>query len=360
MESLVEEMLRLRGFAYERNVRVRGRSGSLHEVDFLVRTSAGLVVYEVKNYERPAPKEVVVKAYEVARDLGAVGVVVVSSSGFTDGAVKVARALGVELMDLDDVVNAIEAAREAGEAVYLDAAVDVDEARRVAEKLAQRRLLLIRVEEVESVECVYVPFYYFEGEVALGGGRYARVDLASSGYTGLPLAAPRRGLLVDAAGELARLPPDTLRVYASIAGRTLSARDAEAALGRARWRRLASALEPLGLLERVSRRPAVYRVRDARPPLGALEGAAATFTAARARAAPARGCARAPVSYSPGAALSLLSALYSYTSTGHRLLYAPVYVARLARGRVYRLAYVAGWAPGAPAYRPAVDIRLSR
>jgi hypothetical protein len=57
MEDLVEEMLRLRGFRYERNIRLRGRSGTLHEVDFLVYTSKGPVVYEVKNLEKPVQKK---------------------------------------------------------------------------------------------------------------------------------------------------------------------------------------------------------------------------------------------------------------------------------------------------------------
>ncbi len=358
MEDLVEEMLRLRGFRFERNVRVRGRSGSLHEVDFIVYTRAGRVLYEVKNYSRPAPKEVVIKAFEVARDIGASGVVVVSASGFTDDAVKVARSLGVELADLDSVTNMIEAARAHSKALYLALRSDYDDARGLFESMARRRLLFFKAEMVGSIECVYAPFYYFEGEVEVGEGRYRRLAAAASGLTGLPLAMEGR-LVYEASIKASRLPADLLPAYSAIAGRVVYRSDLEASLGSGRARRLLAAMEAAGLSRRLPGRRARYYVEDVKASLEALEEASALMAAPAVQAAPA-GCRLIRAALSPGAALSLLSGLYSFTAGEERLIYAPVYVGTLESkgGKVYRLVYATGWTRRPLAYRPARSLRV--
>ena len=357
MEDLVEEMLRVRGFRFERNVRVRGRSGSLHEIDFLVYTRAGPVVYEVKNYSRPAPKEVVIKAFEVARDIGASGVVVVSASGFTEDAVKVARSLGVELADLDSIAETIEAAKAHSKALYLALRVGEDEARKLLESMAKRRLLLFKAESLGSLECVYAPFYYFEGEIEMGEGRYRRLAAAASGLTGLPLAREGR-VVYESSSRAAKLPADLLPAYSRVAGRVVTKSWLASELGSGRARRLIASLEAAGLASRLGGRKAMYRVEDDRAPLDALEEAAALLLAPAAHAAPP-GCRVLRATLSPGAALSLLSGLYGFTATEERLVYAPVYVGRLESrdGKVYRLVYATGWTGRPLAYRPARSFR---
>ncbi|GAB6148443.1 restriction endonuclease [Stetteria hydrogenophila] len=356
MEDLVEEMLRLRGFRYERNVRLRGRSGSLHEVDFLVYTSDGLVIYEVKNQEKPVPKEVVIEAYEVARDVGAAGAVVVSSSGFTENSVKLAKTLGVELIDFNGLLDILEASKLQGNAVYLEAGLDEERAYRFAEKRLKRVFLFIKSERIACFKCLYLPFYYFEGSFKVGENTYRRATAVASALSGLPVAESREGL-VEAARRAALIPSDLLPLYARLAGRRVKSSDAAALYGEARWKRLLSTLESLGLAERVSRRPLVVRVVNDRPSPASLEGAASLFASKRAQV-PARGCKIVKARLSPGASRLLLSGLYGFNAEREVLVYAPVYVFRIEETRrpVYRLLYLTGWLRKPLSYKPAFDV----
>lgn len=358
MEDLVEEMIRLRGFRYERNVRVKGRSGSLHEVDFIVYSAEGPILYEVKNLEKPAPKEVVIKAFEIARDIGASRVVVVSSSGFTESAVKVARSLKVELLDLDGLLDLIEASRFHGNAVYLERRLDEATARRYASRLLKRKLLFFKAERIEGFKCVYAPFYYFEGSFRLGEGLYRRLVAASSAISGLPLAVSGR-MLREEARRISMIPPDLLPLYSRVAGKTVKSSEAARVYGESRWRRLLAILERSGLAERVSRRPLVVRVHDERPRLNVIEKAA-DLLLSKAAHVPSKGCSILEPRLSPGASRALLSGLYGFNVDKEILVYAPVYVfkAEEVGSPVFRLIYLTGWLEKPLEYKPAVDVKL--
>jgi hypothetical protein len=358
MEDLVEEMLRLRGFRYERNIRLRGRSGSLHEVDFLVYTSKGPVVYEVKNLEKPVPKEVVIKTYEIARDVGASGAVVVSSSGFTESAVKVARSLGVELLDLEGLLELVEASRFHGNAIYLERRLDSEKARRLAEKMLKRKLVFLKVERLVGFKCVYTPFYYFEGNVRIGESIYRKMVAVASALSGLPLAVSGNAL-VEAARRAALVPLDILPLYSKLAGKIVKSSEASSLYGEARWRRLLSILESAGLAERVSRRPLKIKILDDKPRLEYIEEAASLFVA-KAAHVPSRECSIVEARLSPGASRALLSGLYGFNVENEVLVYAPIYVfqAEELRRPIYRLIYITGWLGKPLVYRPAVDIKL--
>lgn len=358
MEDLVEEMLRLRGFRYERNVRLRGRSGSLHEVDFIVYTGEGPVLYEVKNLEKPAPKEVVIKAYEVARDIGASSVVVISSSGFTESAVKVARSLGVNLLDLEGLLELVEASRFHGNAIYLERKLDDVTAQRFAEKTLKRRFFFFKIERITRSRCVYVPFYYFEGSFKMGESVYRRMVAVASALSGLPLAVIGNALM-EAARRAALVPLDLLPLYAKMAGKTVKSSEASSLYGEARWRRLLSILEGVGLAERISRRPLTVKVVDDKPRLDYIEKAASLFIV-KAAHIPSRDCSIVEARLSPGASRALLSGLYEFNAEREVLVYAPVYVfqAEEIRKPIYRLIYLTGWLRKPLIYKPAVDIKL--
>ncbi len=358
MEDLVEEMLRLRGFRYERNVRLRGRSGSLHEVDFIVYTGEGPVLYEVKNIERPAPKEVVIKAYEVARDVGASGAVVISSSGFTESAIKVARSLGVDLLDLEDLLELVEASRFHGNAIYLEKRLDNIKARGFAEKMLKRKFFFFKSERIVKSRCVYVPFYYFEGNFSVGESIYRRMVAVASALSGLPLAISGN-TLTEAAKKAALVPFDLLPLYAKIAGKTVKSSEASSLYGEARWKRLLSILESVGLAERISRRPLTVKVIDDKPRLDYIEKAASLFIV-KAAHVPSRDCSIVEARLSPGASRALLSGLYGFNAEREVLIYAPIYVfqAEDLRKPIYRLIYLTGWLRKPLIYRPAADIKL--
>lgn len=89
-EDVVERYFQLLGYRVAKNVRIRGFSGAIHEIDVLIEKNGVKGVVEVKNYSEPIPKEWIMKANGIAKDIGTSEVYVVSSSGFTHDAVKVA------------------------------------------------------------------------------------------------------------------------------------------------------------------------------------------------------------------------------------------------------------------------------
>jgi hypothetical protein len=352
-EDLVEYYFSLRGFTYSRNARVRGASGALHEVDILLHTSEGRVVVEVKNLARPAPKEVVMKAFEVARDIGASGAVVVSASGFTEGARRVAGSLGVELLTLEDILSYLEAAEVGGRAAFLAWRAGWESLDGEAGRRSRRRLLFLRVERPERLGCIYAPFYYLEARAVLPGDtpRYLDVDAVFSAVTGLPLAA-RGGGLREAARGSSLLPPEVMDEYRILAGSRVSRRDYVARRGERAWRLLERSLRRAGLLEVVSSRPKVVAVLDDRGSLGELEEAAALFLAPKAGGP--GGCRLVEPRYSPGAVASLAGRLYGFRVRGVRSLYAPLAAYRLvARDGSYRLLLLAAWTSRPRVFEPA-------
>lgn len=351
MEGLVERYFTLQGYPLRRNARVRGASGALHEVDILLETREGPVVVEVKNHSRPVPKEVVMKAYEVAQDIGARGAVVVSASGFTEGARRVAASLRVELLTLDDILSYIEAAGAGGRAVFLQARLGRGRLDSEASRRARRRLLLLRLERPEPLGCVYAPIYYLEGRVRLGEGRYRDVDAAFSAVTGLPLGASG-GVVYEGAPKSSLLPPELAGEYRRLAGRRVARAEYVAEHGEAAWRRLERALRRLGLAATVQARPKVVEVIDDRPGLGELEEAASLLVAPKA-GGPGR-CALAEPRYSPGGVASLAERLYGLRARAARSIYAPVAAYRMrARDGTYRLLYLTAWTPRPLEFRPA-------
>jgi len=109
-EDVVAEYFYRKGYSVLRNVRLRGLSGALHEIDILVEKEGMKAVVEVKNYSKPVRKEWIMKIHEVAKDLGIGKAYLVSASGFTEGAERTARMLEVEILSLQDLERELELA----------------------------------------------------------------------------------------------------------------------------------------------------------------------------------------------------------------------------------------------------------
>lgn len=164
-EDVVERYFRLLGYRVERNVRLAGLSGATHEIDVLIYKGSTKGVVEAKNYDRPVPKEWVMKASNVARDVGAAEVYVVSASGFTPDAVKVAEVLSVRLLTLEDMTRELSRAEDSQslQTYYVKPSIGVRTVRERASKYTIKRFFK-PVEEVSEVELLYHPFYAFEVE----------------------------------------------------------------------------------------------------------------------------------------------------------------------------------------------------
>ncbi|MEM4501426.1 MAG: restriction endonuclease [Thermofilaceae archaeon] len=162
-EDVIEKYFQLLGFMITRNARIQGFSGAVHEVDVLIEKNGVKGVVEAKNYSRPIPKEWIMKASSVAKDIGATDVYVVSASGFTDDAVKVAEVLGVKLLNLDDMVKEVKKRKLDEHAFHVKPSVPEWKARKSASRYVSK-VLFISTEEIGEAEVVYIPHYAIDVE----------------------------------------------------------------------------------------------------------------------------------------------------------------------------------------------------
>jgi len=163
-EEVVGKYFQYLGYRVERNVVRVGYSGARHEIDVLIVKGDVVGVVEAKNYSKPIPKEWIIKAHHVAKDVGATEVYVVSANGFTEDAAKTADILGVKLLDLNEMAEVVDRVREKSNVdnLYLKPAYKPGEAVVFADKFALRKLF-IKTENPTEVELIYAPLYYVEG-----------------------------------------------------------------------------------------------------------------------------------------------------------------------------------------------------
>lgn len=164
-EDVVEKYFELLGYRVEKNVKIRGLSGAVHEIDVLLSKDGEKGVVEAKNYNKPIPKEWVMKASSVAKDVGATQVFVVSASGFTPDATKVAEVLGVKLLVLDDMIKDLKKNLEATTVpvFHVKPKCKENKVKELAFKHVEKRFFK-PIEEVGEIELIYYPFYVFEVE----------------------------------------------------------------------------------------------------------------------------------------------------------------------------------------------------
>lgn len=335
-EDTVELWLRYRGLRYERRKRVHTAIG-LVEIDFLVTDEKGRVVVEAKSLSKPVDRDIVLKAWNTARAVGAYRVIVVSSSGFTDSALKIARTLeNVQLLTVEEVVK--EMRTRGAEFMRLRRKVGKEEAVRWAEeRLAERFLFFIKREAVGDVEEVLLPLYLVRSGMPAGKGRRRDVRLLASGLTGLPIA--RRGsALVEVGEELAALPEDVLELYKKYAGGTVSRADFVKEHGESAWNKMVRYLMQSSLAKKISERPAAIEVKDVLPRLQEIEEAAEDIWEGDAEGRTIEHL------HSPGSVSLLLERLFSAKIMTIFPVYAPAYLIKLVdRGGSYRYVSVAAW-----------------
>jgi hypothetical protein len=113
LEQDIAAFLRQHGYAVSTNVRVRGRSGAIHELDVVGDKSDGLtsfrLVVECKSWTTAIDKAVVYKLAAELADLGAARGVIVTPSGWTVQAAQAAAQANIELWGPDELVTRLGA-----------------------------------------------------------------------------------------------------------------------------------------------------------------------------------------------------------------------------------------------------------
>ncbi len=164
LENALEGYFKALGYSVKRNVRLRGRSGAVHEIDILVRGVRGgrsfTLLVEAKAHSKPVSKEWVMKLAAIVRDVGADRGLLVASSGFTPGAMSVARHLGVELWDGEEFKRRVLSLEEGvEEAKYVLLRVDRRRVLRIVNAEASRRFLLLPDERLVDLKLLYYPLW---------------------------------------------------------------------------------------------------------------------------------------------------------------------------------------------------------
>ncbi|MEM4489469.1 MAG: restriction endonuclease [Desulfurococcaceae archaeon] len=260
-EDVVVRYFKLLGYSVEKNVRVRGLSGAVHEVDVLISRDGAKSVVEAKNYSKSIPKEWVMKASNVAKDVGATEVYVVSTSGFTPDAVKVADVLGVKLLSLDDMVRELRRAMDSATLMmhYVRPRFKKRTTKEEALKYVVKKFFR-PIEEVYEAELVYYPFYAFSVEYVYveETGLLSRREIEKrTRFTILVNAVyPTVPVVKEGSLTLTELTPvtnDEAELLEVLSGgeKPLSISDLEDRLGWSRQKisRLLSKLEERGLIE---------------------------------------------------------------------------------------------------------------
>lgn len=348
LEDLVEIWLSQRGYAYERNVRVETNIGKV-EADFIIYDNKGKVVVEVKNFKDPVDRDVVLKLYNTSIALGAYKAILVSSSGFTEGARYLARLLEkVELIELKDIVAELDSNILDSNTQYLEPQITLNQARDwISRHLVQKKLLILTVEQVVETEALYYPLYLMKVRIALDQARskYREAIAVASAVTGFPVAYDKnKKILYEALRELVDMPPELLEVYRIYAGKRVSRSEIVQLYGVSLWNKLMRSLTARGLVRQVSARPVIVEITDVLPKSEGLEEAARMIIESRKTSKIPSGFQIKEHTISLGSIRSFLNQTLATDIISYTLVYIPLYRARLEdKSGNYRIVCITGW-----------------
>jgi hypothetical protein len=172
-----------RGYRATHNVRMTGRSGAEHQIDVLAEFELPLqavrIVVEAKAHDHAIDKDILLKLSQIVDDLGADRGVLVTTSHFTPGALKMAEGRNIDLWDREHIslllgeaalAAAEDGAVEGGDttlagALKLVSMISFDEARQQVERGVEKRRKggVFGVgsldEELVAFEEIAFPFY---------------------------------------------------------------------------------------------------------------------------------------------------------------------------------------------------------
>ncbi len=361
LEDLVEYYLKLSGKRFERNLRIRGFSGALHEVDFLVYLRDGRKeVIEVKNMDKPVNKDVVMKVAEVANDVGAFKGVIVSSSGFTKGAIYMAKVLNVSLMDSEEIIRSIKILTESKTFLSIKPAYSLDEARRYAKKFLKRRFLLFNKENVGEVNCIFVPFYLvslrmFKKRKTFR--EYFDLSVIFSAQSGLPLYR-RKNSVVEIGEEISLLPLDLLALIGEYQGRKICKDEFLIGHPETLWRRFVKIVTAVGLGKslKIERKTCIY-LKEVIPDLKGLRADTIIPCKNIKAFATENGCKKVEARISPGTAKLVAELLLNASITNVKTIFLPIYKVKICSKDVkYRYIYLAAWNKKPLEFKPIEDL----
>ncbi len=168
LEEKIAEYFSSLGYRVTRNLRLRGKSGALHEIDVYAEKEAPegkiSIIIEAKDYSEPVSKEWVMKLAEIKEDVGADKAILITSSRFTPAAIAIAQSKGIDLWDNETFAEKINAAKINKEKItikVISPSVGKNEALSIASKNL-RKSIFFKSEEIKNFSLIFHPVYLFE------------------------------------------------------------------------------------------------------------------------------------------------------------------------------------------------------
>jgi len=102
-ELALKKLFESKNYRVNHNIKIRGRSGTEHQIDLLLEYEAPLhiskMIVEAKNYELPVNKDRIMKLIQIVEDVGTDRGIIITTSKFTPSALKTARGRNIDLWD---------------------------------------------------------------------------------------------------------------------------------------------------------------------------------------------------------------------------------------------------------------------
>lgn len=168
LEEKVAEYFSSLGYKVTRNLRLRGKSGALHEIDVYAEREGPegkiSIIVEAKDYSEPVAKEWVMKLAEIKEDIGANKAILITSSRFTPAAIAIAQSKGIDLWDNETFAEKIKAAKINKEKIMIkiiSPSLEKDEALKIVSKNL-RRVIFFKSEKIKNFILIFHPVYLVE------------------------------------------------------------------------------------------------------------------------------------------------------------------------------------------------------
>lgn len=194
LEEKIAEYFSSLGYKVTRNLRIRGKSGALHEIDVYAEKEGPegkiSIIIEAKDYSEPVAKEWVMKLAEVKEDIGADKAILITSSRFTPAAIAIAQSKGIDLWDNETFAEKIKTTKISKEKIMIKIippSLEKDEALKIVSKNL-RRTLFFKSEKIKSFMLIFHPTYLVEIKI---------IELTSSLLSKPTRRYLRRYLMID-------------------------------------------------------------------------------------------------------------------------------------------------------------------
>jgi len=166
LEEYILRLFKAKGYDAKHNVKMKGRSGVLHQLDVFAEYKAPLhvskIVVECKSYDKPIDKDIVMKLIHEVDDLGVDRGILVTTSYFTPDAVSTAEGYNIDLWDgakLRELLREItlEEIAVPTDIFYVEPSFNLEEALKTVNKAL--RGFFGKKGDIESSSVLYYPFY---------------------------------------------------------------------------------------------------------------------------------------------------------------------------------------------------------